>query len=77
MRIQPQKITDRTIQFNNRSGTFSCKAQYQDLGNGTCEVAEWTWDQLGILPNGAEVSVVPLEQAQAQYRERRANGWTV
>jgi hypothetical protein len=69
------KMTDRTIQMNNKSGTFSCRAQYTDLDNGTCEVAEWTWDSLGILPNGAEVSIMPLAQAQAQYRERKANGW--
>ena len=67
----------RTIQMNNRSGSFSAKADYTPLPDGqNVEISEWTFDTLGILPNGTETRTLPLSEAQAEYRERKANGWS-
>ncbi len=69
------KIITRSIQTNNRSGTFSCKADYTPLNNGMVEVEELTYDSYGILPSGREFRQLPLAEAQAEYRQRKANGW--
>lgn len=66
----------RTIQKTNRSGSFSTKADYVPLDNGNVEIHDWTFDSLGILPSGTEKRTMTLSEAQAEYKERKANGWT-
>jgi hypothetical protein len=66
----------RSIQQNNRTGTFSVKADYTPMDDGNVRVDECVWDSMGIIPNGVESKVMPLAEAQAEYRERMANGWT-
>jgi membrane protein implicated in regulation of membrane protease activity len=69
-------IMTRTIQRTNRSGSFSTRAEYTPQPDGRVRIDDWTWDAYGILPNGTEVRYLPLTEAQAEYRERKQNGWT-
>jgi len=70
-------IMTRTIQTTNRSGSFSAKADYTPTPDGkNVEISEWTFDTMGILPNGTEIRTLPIAEAQSEYKERKANGWT-
>ncbi len=69
-------FSTRTIQRTNRSGSFSTRADYTPINNGKVRVDDWTWDAMGILPNGTETRILPLIEAQDEYRERKANGWS-
>ena len=73
---KPNTFRTRTIQHTNRSGSFSVIADYTPDYNGKVNISERTWDSMGIIPNGVETRTVSLNEAQAEYRERKANGWS-
>ena len=63
---------------DNPSGTFSARSTYVPQEDGkTVKVEDWVHDSYGIIPSGTETRVLTLEQARAEYRERRANDWKV
>jgi hypothetical protein len=74
--VQTNSFRTRTIQHTNRTGSFSTIADYTPLDNGTCRIDERTWDELGIIPNGVESRTLQLGEAQAEYRDRKAHGWS-
>ena len=76
MNTKPNTFRTSTIQQTNRSGSFSVIADYTPDDNGNVNISERTWDSYGIIPNGVETRTLPLSEAQAEYRERKANGWS-
>lgn len=66
-------LLSRKLEMN--TGTFSAMVEYIPTEQGNCIIHELRYDSFGILPDGVELPrKLPLAEAQAEYRERKASG---